>query len=437
MKYLMLATLSLFFYQSKAQQTTSKTIYPEKGKPCPDFVLNNIKYYPKTQATLNDFKGKWLVLDFWNKGCGACVLSFPRVSAEQKEFGDRVQFMMVGIQDKEEKIEPMFKRFRDREHLIMPCVFDSALAKKWDIYTAPYIIVVDPGGIVQAITGALEKKDIEALLAGRSPALGQVYRVHEEIIDKRIPFDSAKPLLTNNNGGNDTDFMYRSLLAKFSENQRPSYPPDNLYDKAMPGRFQVHGQPLFFLFNYAYYGHWRPDSGYALEPVLEIKDSCFFNYSAETSKNLFSYSLIIHSSKVTKNQMQHIMQNDLENCFGYKASIENRPFPCWKMIATDKAKKSLESKGGKPDFEQIIPKIEYQFTNLPFNDFFRIISAGLYKELMINETGILGNIDIHINCVTTDMEDVKKELHKKGIELIPSTITKKVLVIRDQPASLN
>jgi hypothetical protein len=51
-----------------AQSTdTGYKCYPEVGKPCPDFTLNNVAYYSKKKVSLNDFKGKWLILDFWNK----------------------------------------------------------------------------------------------------------------------------------------------------------------------------------------------------------------------------------------------------------------------------------------------------------------------------------------------------------------------------------
>jgi hypothetical protein len=63
-----------------AQGNDEAKCYPEVGKPCPDFTLHNIEYYSKKEASVKDFRGKWLILDFWNKGCGACIASFPKIN---------------------------------------------------------------------------------------------------------------------------------------------------------------------------------------------------------------------------------------------------------------------------------------------------------------------------------------------------------------------
>ena len=140
MKRITLISFMIFGISLLFGQTSNTVVYPEVGKPCPDFMLRNITCYPKQQATLKDFFGKWLVLDFWNKGCGACVASFPKTSALQKEFNEKVQFMLVGIEDKENKIQPMYAKYREKENLIMPCAFDSLLANRFDVFSAPFIV---------------------------------------------------------------------------------------------------------------------------------------------------------------------------------------------------------------------------------------------------------------------------------------------------------
>src|ERR1700737_2636278 len=86
----------LLFASTTKAQTGKNQFNLEVGKPCPNFVLHNIEYFPKTQASLKDFKGKWLVLDFWNRYCASCVNSFPKTNDMQKEFYNNVQFIYVG-----------------------------------------------------------------------------------------------------------------------------------------------------------------------------------------------------------------------------------------------------------------------------------------------------------------------------------------------------
>ncbi|MES2276002.1 MAG: TlpA disulfide reductase family protein [Bacteroidota bacterium] len=411
-----------------AQKKANPEIYPEVGKSCPSFILHNIKYYHRSEAKNSDFMKKWLVLDFWNKNCGACVLSFPKVSALQNQFVDKVQFIMVGIQDKENQIQPMFERFRKRENLLMPCAFDSTLAKRWDIYTAPYIIIIDPEGIVKAITGSIHANDIESFLSNKVPPLGKVFRVHENINDTTISFDPLKPFMIGGNGAPDTPFIFRSLISKFSENQH--FHIEDSICTSKPGMFQVTGQTLSTLLNYAWYGKPKPGIGYATYPILNVADSSLFVRSPNGIQKLFCYSLILSPNKPTSKLMQSIMQSDFQLYFGYKITLEERQFPCFKMVATQKARQRLKTKGGVSSFKVVIPKIESRLTNWPMNDFIERISYGLRREI-IDSTGITENIDIHINCIITDLEDVKRELHSKGLNLEATTTLKKVLVIRD------
>lgn len=407
--------------------------YPTVGQPCPDFLLRNIKYYSIPKATLKDFKGKWLVLDFWNKSCGACIASFPKVSALQKEFGDKVQFMLVGIQDKEKQIEPLYARFREHENLIVPCAFDSVLANQFDIYTAPYIIVINELGVVQSISTSLNSADMREFLKGNVPRLAKAYRVHEEeVVDSLVPYNPKKHFLVNGNGGIDSVFLFRSIFTIFDYFKQHASVPRSIEGDIYKGRFQVLGVPLEVLYNYAYYGISRPDSGYNSRAILEVENQTLFQYSYSHNENLFCYSLTVPESKANKEDMEFIMRRDLENYFGYTAAVEERKFPCFRLVATESAKEQLRTKGEARRFKFTVPKIEFIAQNFSIDDLLRILRNFSGKDI-IDGSGITGNIDIHINCILNDINDVSRELRNHGLDLVPDERVKKVLVIRDKP----
>jgi thiol-disulfide isomerase/thioredoxin len=409
-------------------QTVNKDDYPSIGKSCPDFILRNIRYFSERQATLKDFKGKWLVLDFWNKGCGACVASFPRVSAMQKEFGNKVQFIMVGIEDRENQIEPMFAKFRKKENLVMPCAFDSLLANRWDIYTAPHIIVLDDEGIVRAITSSFHKEDMQGFLSGNPPHLNNPFKYDWEN-DSRIPFDEKMPFLVNCNGGKDSVFLFRSLLSMFNGVEQHQFFPHSIAEDSAKGKFQVLGATLYNLYNYAYYGTtWPHDSAYHTYPVLEIKDSSLFKYN---SYNEFCYSLLLPPLQATKVRMQKIMQQDLQNYFGYDTQIGERKFPYWRLVTSEAAKMKLKTKGGIGFYD--MSHAGFCVRNYPIENLLDYVkqSLGLNGATLINETGIKGNIDITLDCIDTDFNDMKRALREKGLDLIQDEETLKVLVIKD------
>ncbi|MDE6811335.1 MAG: TlpA family protein disulfide reductase, partial [Muribaculaceae bacterium] len=53
----------------------------------PDFTLPDMA---GKKVSLSDFRGKWVVLDFWGSWCGWCVKGFPALKKAYKEYGDRI-----------------------------------------------------------------------------------------------------------------------------------------------------------------------------------------------------------------------------------------------------------------------------------------------------------------------------------------------------------
>ena len=61
-------------------------------KTAPDFTLPDLA---GKMVSLSDFKGKWVVLDFWGSWCGWCVKGFPALKEAYKKYGDKI--VVIGI----------------------------------------------------------------------------------------------------------------------------------------------------------------------------------------------------------------------------------------------------------------------------------------------------------------------------------------------------
>ncbi len=445
MRILFLFSLNLFCV-TLLYAKQSDTLYPEPGKRCPEFILKNVAYYSKIEIKLEDFKGKWLILDFWNKYCSACVASFPKVNAMQKKFGDRVQFILVGIQDPEQQIRTMYERFQRRLNLKLPCAFDSTISNYWGIYNTPHIIIIDDKGVVQAVTFTIDSSAIEKFLTGETPDLPVAYKTQNEQgakrFEQKIPFDGKKPYMINDNGGmSDTGYLFRSVLTKYNQASQHYYSPVridlNSIDSSYPkGMFQVLAASLKQLYLYAYFGaeSWRVrDTSlygkYSNNLALEIHDSSLFQSSS--TKNQFCYSLIVPPDKGSKENLQIAMQRDLKTYFGYDVSVEARKISCWRLVSTEKAAAMLKAKGGNEYIETIIPNAIYNLHNVSTNGLNGLVQcvANVTKGTVIDETGITGKIDITLHMM--DVDDLKQSLRSSGLDLIQSEKEMKVLVIRD------
>lgn len=188
MKRTIIIILVLFTSQLLSAQTKSVQM-PTVGKTMPDFQLE-VQNYSKKNVTLSDFKGQWLILDFWNRYCGVCIKSFPKMDSLQRTFDGRLKIILSGYtgskmshQGSDDKmIREIYERNRVSNHLDLTIAFDSILFDRYDIYATPYLIVVDPKGVVRAITTRVYKKDIEDLMAGRTVNLKPAYTHQERLI---------------------------------------------------------------------------------------------------------------------------------------------------------------------------------------------------------------------------------------------------------------
>lgn len=65
----------------------------------PDFTLPDLS---GKQVSLSDFRGKWVVLDFWGSWCGWCVKGFPALKEAYTRYGDRIVVIGIDCNESEE-----------------------------------------------------------------------------------------------------------------------------------------------------------------------------------------------------------------------------------------------------------------------------------------------------------------------------------------------
>jgi len=417
--------------------------YPEIGKPCPEFIMHEIHQYKVTKASLSDFRNKPLIIDFFEQYCVACFESFPKLKTLQEEFKDKVQFLLFGYDKKfgdnsTTDIREDYRKYQEHFKLNIPVAFDSATVDRFRIMSFPYVVWIDGGGIVRAITRSdeLTQENIRTFIDGQPVDLPMTENVEQGNNDHFYNPDQL--LLSNGNGGNDSDFLCRSVLMDWK------YRQDFYHDLNVNARniknLQGVGFPLFGLYKQAFgdtvtydvppegnvtdnepnhYGQWY------LQPVLENCDSSQFQPNYSTGKNVYSYSLVMKNARWLKD-IQKRMQNDLGSYFKLNVRVENRSLPCLKLIATDNARQKLPTKGGKANADY--SQSGFAFTNQPVSKIIFQIWGYNPTEVVIDETGIMGNIDIQIDAILTDFEDFRKALKKQGLDIIRDKRVMKAIV---------
>ena len=181
---------ALILLHSLSAQTQT-VFFPTIGKPCPDITLKNIKYYNKTEAKISEFRGKWLMLDIWERLCGGCIEVLPNRSKNRKEFKDKLEVIAVGVasalspfpseyENERKKTEKLFAQLVKKDTLDLPCSFNVDLGVQWDVGSVPYVVIIDPKGIVREITYNVPHDKLDSLLKGFSPHFDPATRGHED-----------------------------------------------------------------------------------------------------------------------------------------------------------------------------------------------------------------------------------------------------------------
>lgn len=116
------------------------------GSPAPDFTFETIK---GEKMKLSDFRGKFVLLDFWGTWCGPCVGEIPNLKNAYKEFKDK-GFEIISISsDKMNggKDSEYLKKFTGEKEMVWNHVLDSGdIHKIYKIMHWPTLYLVDKDG---------------------------------------------------------------------------------------------------------------------------------------------------------------------------------------------------------------------------------------------------------------------------------------------------
>ena len=120
------------------------------GYQVPDFRLKNLD---GEYMTLESFKGKYVLLDFWGTWCRWCIKGIPEMKEYYAKYKDRIEFVGIDCRDTEEAWREGVKKHE------LPWVnlyngHDQEIVIEYGIQGYPTKIIVGPDGkVVEAFLG--------------------------------------------------------------------------------------------------------------------------------------------------------------------------------------------------------------------------------------------------------------------------------------------
>lgn len=133
------------------EETEARQAEIASGKiTAPGFTLPDLE---GKKVSLSDFKGKWVVLDFWGSWCGWCIKGFPALKEAYKKYGDKL--VVIGIDCNESEAE--WREGVKKHELPWINLYnghDQKLYEEYNITGFPTKAIINPEGkLVNLTTG--------------------------------------------------------------------------------------------------------------------------------------------------------------------------------------------------------------------------------------------------------------------------------------------
>lgn len=125
------------------------------------------------RRSLEEYKGKLLILDFWASWCGACRANFPKLTKLKESFGEDINIILVNplvYRDNIEKITKAYSEFTDSTTSNLgSIVMDEYIIDHFPHVGIPRYIWINPKGRFIATTGNLfvDSEQIKKILEGK------------------------------------------------------------------------------------------------------------------------------------------------------------------------------------------------------------------------------------------------------------------------------
>ena len=119
----------------------------QPGCPAPNFKLSNLD---GKDIALTDFRGKYVVLDFWGSWCGWCIAGIPQMKQYYAKYSKQVEFVGICAFDTDEKWRAAVAKHKIPWVNVLDTEATDVI-KTYGVSGFPTKIIVNPEGKIVAV----------------------------------------------------------------------------------------------------------------------------------------------------------------------------------------------------------------------------------------------------------------------------------------------
>ncbi len=355
-------------------------------------------------VSIDDYKGKVILFDFWATWCGACITSMSKLEDLSKKFAGKLQVFAIT----NENIDRIQRFIKNRPTSLTVVVDSSETFRALFPYrTIPHVILIDKNGIIRAITHSDEitEQTIADVLQNKTVSL--------PVKSDNTEFDY------------DDDYFKADSTTKESFNLQPGIDGVGGFSKVGKGvftnrRISLHNVTIENLFITAYKkSYFR---------TINLLDSADYDY--DNPKNRYCLDVIVPNNNGI--DLYLYMQQKLPQHFQASARLEKKKKEVYVLRRTSDTVKFSPSTEANDYYSSNSNHFTGKGVRISSIAQF-IEDFGITRTPVLDETGVEGRFDIHMEFEPEKKGSFREALRKIGLSLEKVEREIEILVIYKKP----
>lgn len=129
------------------------------GQPAPEIAAFDLQ---GNKASLSDWQGKTVLINFWSETCGACIAELRTLQQWAEKYPNQVQLVAMNIDGEKADTQAIVTK----RQLTLPIFKDQMkiTAERYQLVGTPTSFVIDPSGkVIYKFEGLLPEEELQHL----------------------------------------------------------------------------------------------------------------------------------------------------------------------------------------------------------------------------------------------------------------------------------
>ncbi|UYG98088.1 TlpA family protein disulfide reductase [Cytobacillus firmus] len=121
-----------------------KSTAAEVGDIAPNFTLEDVD---GNKVSLSDFRGEFVILNFFASWCPPCREEAPELQAFEEEYGKQTKLLILSRAEPKVQVQEFIKEFKSTSTYLLD--YNDSMAKPYGIVGQPETFFIDESGIIR------------------------------------------------------------------------------------------------------------------------------------------------------------------------------------------------------------------------------------------------------------------------------------------------